>query len=72
MGGEGGQYEKIQNTVGQHPENSILCGCNRFFFKLEGGVLNKYNNWAFYGQAEVGKLQKSLFDELPGGGWTTI
>ena len=31
-GGGGGGYEKIQITVVQHPEFSIFCGCNRFFF----------------------------------------
>ena len=29
--GEGGENEKIQITVVQHPEISIFCGCNRFF-----------------------------------------
>ena len=35
-GGGGGEYEKMQISVVQHPEISILCGCNRFFLKLEG------------------------------------
>ena len=35
--------EKMQNTMVQHPEISKFCGCNGFFWKLEGGVLKKYN-----------------------------
>ena len=41
--GEGGENEKIQITVVKHPEISIFCGCNRFFFYHRGGVLKKYN-----------------------------
>ena len=44
--GEGGENEKIQITVVQHPEISIFCGCNRFFFNSEGGVFKKYANLA--------------------------
>ena len=47
QGGGGGEYEKMQITVVQHPEISIFCGCNRFFLKLEGGVLKKYNIGSF-------------------------
>ena len=30
-GGGGGNMRKIQNSVGQHPEISILCGNNGYF-----------------------------------------
>ena len=43
----GGRICKIQITVVQHPEISILCGCNRFFLKMEWGVLKKKNSWSF-------------------------
>ena len=52
--GEGPQYEKIQNTVGQRPEISILCGCNRFFLEIGGG------RWG-------GVAQSMYFDVLRGG-----
>ena len=36
-GGTPPNNEKRQITVVQHPEISIFCGCNRFFFKFGGG-----------------------------------
>ena len=34
--------EKKQKTVVQHPGISIICGCNRYFWKFECGILQKY------------------------------
>ena len=48
--------KKIQSTVGQHPEISFLCGCNRFLFEIGGGVLNKYNISSFYGLFKLFKI----------------
>ena len=56
--------KKIQNSEGVHPEISILCGCNRFFWKSEGGVLNKYKIGSLYGLV---KKQPQLL-EFGGGG----
>ena len=58
---------KKYNTEVQNPQILIICGCNRFFRKLEGGVSNKYIIRSFNGQAEVQILaKKTLLDELPG------
>ena len=38
-----------------------------FLRKLEGGVLNIYESWSFYGLAKQQYWQKTLLDDLPGG-----
>ena len=39
-----------------------------FLRNLEGGVLNKYKILSFYGQVKEQYWQKTLLDDLPGGG----
>ena len=61
-GGEGGKNEKIQITVVQHPEISIYCGCNRFFFNSERGVLK---NRRSIGRGKIGQKRKASKKSSP-------
>ena len=50
--------KKYKILWGNIPKIRSFVVVTAFFFKLEGGVLNKFNNSAFHEQAEVGILAK--------------
>ena len=66
-GGDPHNIKKYKIVRGNTPKFRSFVVETAFLRKLEGGVLNKYKIWSFYGLAKMQYWQKILLDDLPGG-----